>query len=288
MMRVEVNFRCRKCRVKNSIDVELEGLDWDLDEFFDDVDDPSSVSIQEEWPTECVECGVEHYIWLEHNGFAADLEVEDLSKSDYWVSSVTFDSGLDWLSAIGLSSRLWKEEVYKNYRVSMAEIRKCMKAQGTTHGYSLINRMVFAQIMSSFEAYLGDTLTQQVKGNSEAIRRLVAEDKELSRSRFSLQEVFQNPQLVEETVLTYLANVVYHNLSKVEALYRIALGIDLPINKKERSVLYKAIQHRHDCVHRNGFDRNGVRLQVFNLDYLLNVQKLTESVAQKLESLLND
>lgn len=286
MMYVDISFRCKKCKANNSIKVELMGPDWDFDDFFEDVQDPSAITMTEEWPLECIDCDEEHYIYLEHNGFGADMEIEDLPVSEYSISSVKFDSGLDWLSAIGLSSRLWKEEVFKNYLVSIADIKSIIKSQATDNGYSLINRMLLTQIISSFEAYLGDTLIQQVKGHQEAIEAMVTKNTELSSKKYTLKQIISQPNIVEENVLSYLGDIIYHNLSKTEALYKIALNINLPIDKADRPELYRAIKYRHDCVHRNGFDARGVRLEVFNKEYLAKIQELTESIARNLQALV--
>lgn len=285
-MHVDITFRCQKCKANNSINVELEGPDWDLDEFYDHVEDPSTVTTEEQWPAECIECEHEHYVFLEYNGFGADLEVLDLPETDYSISIIKFDSGIDWLSAIGLSSRLWKEEIFKNFLVSAADIKEIIRKQASNNGYSLINRMLFTQTISSFEAYLGDTLIQKVKGDSAAIESIIEKNTELSSNKYTLQEISRHPNFVEDRVLGYLSEVLYHNIGKVEVLYKIAIDIDLPIDKKDKPELYRAIKYRHDCVHRNGFDGKGVRLEVFTKEYLIKIQNLTEKIVRDLEGLL--
>lgn len=287
MMYVDIALRCKKCQTHQTIQVELMGPDWDFDDFFENIEDPSTVTITEEWPLECAECEEEYYIYLEHNGFGVDMEIDDLSASEYSVSSVKFDSGLDWLSAIGLSSRLWKEEVFKNYLVSIADIKSIIKGQATDNGYNLINRMLFTQIISSFEAYLGDTLMQQIKGRPEAIEAMVTKNNDLSSKKYTLKQIINQPKIVEDSVLSYLSEIIYHNISKVEVLYKIALNITIPIDKADRPAIYKAIKYRHDCVHRNGFDGRGIRLEVFNKKYLAEIQQLTETIARNLQALVN-
>jgi hypothetical protein len=136
------------------------------------------------------------------------------------------------------------------------------------HGGHLINRMVFVQLVAALEAYLGDTLINTVMGNSDAFSQLVAADRELGKERYSLTEVAADPKFVQTRVRVYLKSVLYHNLEKVGFLYKITTGLELLRQPVDAEKLFKAILDRHDCVHRNGFDKDGRKLSHFTKGYI--------------------
>jgi hypothetical protein len=68
----------------------------------------------------------------------------------------------------------------------------------------------------------------------------------------------------------YLRNMVWHNLAKANAMYRAAFDIDLfkLLGDENKAILLRAVEHRHDCVHRNGTDKEGKKLDVFTKNTL--------------------
>jgi hypothetical protein len=77
---------------------------------------------------------------------------------------------------------------------------------------------------------------------------------DLKIQRFTLGEMAKEPQLIERIVREHLRGIMYHNLRKVDALYRIALEFRLLDLAADKDSLFAAVLLRHDCVHRNGSD----------------------------------
>jgi hypothetical protein len=160
------------------------------------------------------------------------------------------------------------ENPYSIWRASYEQAGAFMEAHGSEDGGALLNRMVFSQHVAALEAFLGDTLIKTVLHDRKFIVRLLENDTELRKDRVSLLDVQRNPNLVVDRVAGYLRDVRYHNLAKVSVLYKIALGIDLLTEKDQTDRLFAAMQLRHDCVHRNGFDKDGVKLENFTKVYV--------------------
>ena len=139
---------------------------------------------------------------------------------------------------------------------------------GNYHGGFLLNRMVFSHQVTALEAYLGDTLINVVMSDADAIQRLIAQDEELVKKRFTLAEISKEPALVESKVREHLRSILYHNLAKVDVLYNIALGVRILNQAKDKASLFKVVSLRHDCVHRNGFDKDGKELMVFTKEFV--------------------
>src|SRR6266446_7573762 len=99
-----------------------------------------------------------------------------------------------------------------------------LAAYGSEDGGDLINRMVFAQQVSALEAYLSDTLIKAISENENAIKRLVIKDKYLKAEKYPLADIITAPDFVAEKVRAYLRSFGYHNLARVDFLYRTALS----------------------------------------------------------------
>jgi hypothetical protein len=155
---------------------------------------------------------------------------------------------------------------------------------GSEVGAHLVNRMIFSHQVTALEAYLGDTLTKAVLMYRAAMARLMTNDAELSKERFSLAEIASDPGLVETRIREYLRTILYHNLAKVDFLYNTALGIRILGLVRDKALLFKAIMQRHDCVHRNGLDKNGQRLDVFTKRYVQDTADLIKAFVMEIES----
>ncbi|MBB4365013.1 hypothetical protein GGD65_006077 [Bradyrhizobium sp. CIR18] len=154
-------------------------------------------------------------------------------------------------------------------------------------GAHLLNRMIFAQQIGGLEAYLADTLINVVKNDADAMRRLIAGDVDLRSKKFTLAEISANKQLVEQEVLLHLRSIVYHNIPKVRALYKIAANVDIfELLEGTKDRLFKAIEYRHDCVHRNGRDSQGNLLEIFTKPYVQETAGLIRDFVKRLETAL--
>jgi hypothetical protein len=154
---------------------------------------------------------------------------------------------------------------------------------GGEDGSHLINRMVFAQQVSALEAYLGDTLLKAIRDKKGAMERLVTGDKNLKVEKFTLADIVSNPDIVTEKATAYVRSILYHHLERVNFLYQTALGVKVLGEKADNDKLFKAIAYRHDCVHRNGMDKDGKRLEVFTKAYVQEIADVMRSLVDRIE-----
>ena len=143
------------------------------------------------------------------------------------------------------------------------------------HSAPIITRMVFVQLIGALEAYLGDALIKSVMEDSHAFERLISQDMDLAVNKFTLSDIAKNSNIVSDTVRQHLQDVVYHNLAKVAKIYKIALRVDIWPSKDVKQELFVAIQRRHDCVHRDGRNKNGEELVEVTAEY---VRKILDTV----------
>ena len=78
--------------------------------------------------------------------------------------------------------------------------------------------------------------------------------------------------------------MLYHNLGKVDVHYRIALGIRILPLASDKDSLMRAIILRHDCVHRNGYDKQGNKLNNFTRAYVTATALQIRQFVQAIET----
>jgi hypothetical protein len=113
--------------------------------------------------------------------------------------------------------------------------------------------MLYAQVVTAVEAYLSGIFIHTVINSEELIRKLVESDPELAKRQFSLKEIFTQWAELKILVARYLKDLIFHDIKKIKPMYQSVLGIDFG----DVSWLFKAVLIRHDCVHRNDFDKDG-------------------------------
>lgn len=154
---------------------------------------------------------------------------------------------------------------------------------GNDNGGHLLNRMIFSHQVTALEAYLGDTLMKEVMGDTNAMQRLIDQDGDLAKEKFTLAEISKEPGLVKRKVQEHLRSILYHNLAKVDVLYNIALGVGILALASDKKSLFKAVLLRHDCVHRNGFDKDGNELKVFTKAFVQNNADLIKAFVEDIQ-----
>ena len=173
---------------------------------------------------------------------------------------------------------------YLSFLTASAETIELLNDRGTLYGTSNINRMLFTQQIVALEAYLCDTLVAEVGRDKKAQDRLISQAQGLSDAKFTLEAIRSTPDFAKTKVREYLRDILYHNLEKVDVLYRIALGIRILPLATDKGSLMRAILRRHDCVHRNGYDKQGNKLDDFTQAYVLATALLVRQFVEAIEA----
>lgn len=116
-----------------------------------------------------------------------------------------------------------------------------------------LNVMMFTHLIASFEGYIASVFISEVLQSEELVYRLIREDPELNKQRFLLSEIYRSKDFVKNRVAHYLKDLIYHRMDKTKTLYKVYLHYDF----SNIGWLFKAINKRHDCVHRGGYTKDG-------------------------------
>jgi hypothetical protein len=156
----------------------------------------------------------------------------------------------------------------------------------TTVGLPLaeaLNRLLFANVITVMETYLADTFINRVLSDSGALRKFVESSPEFRKTTIPYSDVLSAAERVSQDVKRHLLDLVWHNLQKVQAMYRASLGVDFGAGLGE---VARAIPKRHDIVHRNGKDKDGNSVSIAPEDVrslIVAVERLAAEVERQLE-----
>lgn len=145
---------------------------------------------------------------------------------------------------------------YKQFVLSIKQALGLLtKTTVDTEREQAFNRMVYSAIIVAMEVYLGDSFTQAVASDRKHLQRVmrVVPDK---TQKYSADDLIKFADDFEKSVLSLLSEVIWHNLDKVRKFYGDVLRIEF--DERILPDLHRAIEFRHDIVHRNGISRKWV------------------------------
>lgn len=143
--------------------------------------------------------------------------------------------------------------------------------------------MIHAHVVSTIEGYLAGVFIHQVCNSEELTRKLVESDPEFSKRKFTLREIYQEKETLKVTVASYLKDLIFHDLKKIKPMYETVLNHKF----SDLSWLFKAVEIRHHCVHRAGYNKDGEKVDISVesiADLLNNVNDLAGEIDSTIET----
>lgn len=262
---VEVSFMCPHCGHPASAWLKIPG---DEDEHLEEVSclNPED---EHEW-TVVIRKG--------NNGYSAELE-EDPEVD---VSIDVDDRCDDWEEpepepgAYGIFI-----SAMRDWKINVSEL-------STVGGAGSRNRMLFVMLYSILEAYLSDTIIGAAMEDVSVQRKMLKLDS-LKDKQISLETVLDKPDIVKDMVKTMLQGLSFHKLGAINGICESSFGKPiLPRDKDDRNLVMKSIDKRHDCVHRNGVDKEGTMHTDISRGYLEMLGGVFEDIAETLENAIRD
>lgn len=132
-------------------------------------------------------------------------------------------------------------------------------------------RQLYAGAITSMEAFLSSTLLKEVLSSNENKRKFVEKYLPYRKEHIALSKIFEQMDKIDATIQESLRGLMYHNLSMIKPIYKDVLDIDLG----DIGDIMKAIQIRHDIVHRSGKDKEGNFHEIKKEDVTDLVQKVS-------------
>lgn len=188
-----------------------------------------------------------------------------------------------------------KEELYDDYYYgvissntefhdtlsdSLTYIKKLLNSGISEELVNPLNMMLYVNIVTSIETFLSDAFISTVIGNNQLMRKFVESNTDFSDRKFPLNEIYNRMDNIEKKIRNYLLDLIWHNLAKIEKIYKHTLDVDFPDNV---DILYKVIAKRHDIVHRGGKTKDGVSIIVTKDELILLIEEV-KSFADNIDS----
>ncbi|MFW0992339.1 HEPN/Toprim-associated domain-containing protein [Vibrio parahaemolyticus] len=169
---------------------------------------------------------------------------------------------------------------YQHFKQSIDEL----STLNNTSDQETLQRMIFASVITAMEAYLSDTMKKQVL-NRHAIKRRFVECHNSFEAKIKQNGIFTLLDTLDQKLNEEIDKISFHNVDTVTGLYNNVLLCEFP--KDKMSQLSKAVDIRHDIVHRNGKKTDGTLVVVSQQD-VMNLVELIQYLIKDIDSQIID
>ena len=167
---------------------------------------------------------------------------------------------------------------------TLVDVSHVLRAAAASFYTPTVNRMAFIQQFAALEAYLSDTLIGLVLNKPAVLATALTAIHGLRDMKLSLAEIYADPDIVKRTVAGNLRDLMYHNFEKVGSIYHATLGFHLFPDSDCRQRMFKALPIRHDCVHRNGKDKEGNERSEVNDTFVKQIDADVRAIVKHIEA----
>lgn len=257
---VTLKFKCPECGTVN----ETDAFPVPLPDFT--ADNHSDSCMSEDYEYECEGCEKVFEIALYNGICGGDGEISDLDDEDLLKVNEEFpDDDMDYEES---------KSIYFNNHVrdTVEVLNKIDNLDEASR--NLLYRTLFANIISSMEAYLSDRLIQKVLSTEKYKRMFTEKFKDFEDERIPLSNLFSMLDKIDSHIQKKLREIIYHNLPRVKNIYKSVLDINLG----DISLLMKDVAVRHDIVHRNGKDKDGNMREITKEDVLTLAERVSNFI----------
>lgn len=171
---------------------------------------------------------------------------------------------------------------FDEFNATIIELRGMLHS-GLALSSGTFLKMVDAFAVTAMEAYLSGTLIKKVKENDDYLLNAAEKIKEIRDEKMNLHEVVKNPDQAKNRILENLYELMYHNLRKIKGIYEDVFGIKINYPLKD---LIAIVRRRHDIVHRNGKDKDGVEI-ILSATMVEQDIDVISSFVKKINDLIN-
>ena len=179
-----------------------------------------------------------------------------------------------------------KYDAYEIYIHSIGQISKLLKEEIENPELSeYLYRMIYANIIAAMEAYLSKILAAAVLNDETIFWRFVNKIN-WNNQKVSMKDIKETYDNMNIKVQEKLNELIFHNLPKVKKIYKDVLEIDI-LEDGMLECLSKAVNIRHDIVHRNGRKNKSEENEFHNItvdmitDLIEKVDQLVENIEGK-------
>jgi hypothetical protein len=165
----------------------------------------------------------------------------------------------------------------ENFEKEIASLRSLNELNpGNDDLETILKRQVYIAAITMMETFLSETFVRTVIGDKSVLEKFVRSHPTFKERKFTLDEIYDKYQAIEDTAKKVMLATIYHDLVKVRMMYSMTLGIKFPAIGEA----IQAVKVRHDLVHRNGKSNDG---EIHTID-----KEAVESAIQVVERLVTE
>lgn len=227
----------------------------------------------ESYETECQHCGHQFEVSLYTGIYGGEGEISDVD-------------GLLQVEEEFADNDDYEDEYQEWYNATHTEVEKAIDAieELPEEIRTYLYRLLYTNAITSMETFLGDTLKREVLNSDDMVRKFVENYIPFKKIEIKLSNLFTKKDRIKNDIQEELSSLLYHDLGKIKPIYKAILGIDLGDIKD----LNKAVQNRHDLVHRNGQTKDGKSVIISKDDVLALSNKVQELISTVNRQLIPD
>ena len=172
----------------------------------------------------------------------------------------------------------------KIFKIHIKAIKEVLSSEFNNKYIFNILVMLHAQTVAALELFLSSTFIHKVTNSDQLIKKLIESDPTFAKRKLTFQQIFDEQDNLKRTVADYLKGLIFHKIHIVKPMYKDVLGIDFG-DKEEIEWLFKAIEIRHHCSHRAGYDHDGNKVDISKESIIKLVAK-SENLAKDISNFL--
>lgn len=146
------------------------------------------------------------------------------------------------------------ENAYASLEASVQNLRDLLSVNHNPRLETTLFQMLYVNSITALEAFLSEFFIGKINSDSASLRAFVESNPDFKNEKFPLSEIFKKNESLNNHVKEYLIKLLWHNLSKLKPMFKASLAIEFP---ESIEFLMKAVNVRHDLVHRNGKTKDG-------------------------------
>lgn len=210
------------------------------------------------------------YVEMELSSEIPNVKIDEISKEELEYQTKQFE-------AIASNTNF-----FQTFKSGLEKLRKLNAIDlGNKELNSILKFQIYTGIISTMETFLSDTFINSCLRDKILLKRFVQSYPDFRQRKLEFKEIFNQYDIITDTVKTTLLEIIYHDLRKVREMYRSTFEIDFPdLEEPIRCVLI-----RHDIIHRNGKTKDGDTLVITGQlvsDAILVIEKFITDIAKKL------
>lgn len=142
-----------------------------------------------------------------------------------------------------------------------------------------LRKQIYVGTIATMETYLSDAFINTTLNSQEYTKKFVKTFHDFKEHSLTLNDLFDYYDKIEKICRKALLEILYHNLSKLKGMYKDTLDIEIG----EIGEPYKAINIRHNLVHRNGKSKDGIEVEI-NQEIVASLLNMIEEFITKIDN----